>query len=158
MSADERTANQDHVYMQYALTLAREAEQAGEVPVGAVVVGGGQILGRGSNTPISAHDPSAHAEINAIRDAARRIGNYRLVDTTLYVTLEPCCMCAGAIVHARIKRVVFGADDLRAGAVHTKFSLLDSDDLNHRCEWRGGIEGDAARELLQEFFARRRKP
>ncbi len=150
--------DQDTSYMQRALELAREAAENGEVPVGALIVRDGHVLGEGSNSPIGGHDPSAHAEINAIRDAARRTGNYRLTGATLYVTLEPCCMCAGAIVHARLARVVYGADDPRAGAVRSKFELLSSPVLNHRCEWHAGVEADTAAKLLQDFFAERRTP
>ena len=142
--------------MTRALELARLAESRDEVPVGAVVVRDGVIIGEGANQPVAHSDPSAHAEIVALRDAGRREGNYRLPGTTLYVTLEPCCMCAGAIVQARVSRVVFGASDPRAGAVHSTFSLLDSPQLNHRCEWQNGVQSDAAAKLLKEFFARRR--
>ena len=148
--------NEDLKHMHRALELAREAAANGEVPVGALIVREGHVLGEGYNTPIWAHDPSAHAEINAIRDAARRVGNYRLTDATLYVTLEPCCMCAGAIVHSRIKRVVYGADDPRTGAVRSKFELLTSPALNHQCEWHAGVEAQTSATMLREFFARRR--
>lgn len=142
--------------MHRALELAREAAANNEVPVGALIVRDGHVLGEGHNTPISAHDPCAHAEINAIRDAARRVGNYRLTGATLYVTLEPCCMCAGAIVHSRLARVVYGADDPRAGAVRSKFELLTNPSLNHQCEWQAGLEAEVSAKMLKEFFASRR--
>ena len=142
--------------MAEALELARHAAQTGEVPVGAVVVRDGEIIGRGWNQPVAAGDPTAHAEMLAIREAARRIGNYRLERTTLYVTLEPCVMCAGAIVHARIGRLVFGARDIRFGAVRSKFALADSELLNHRVEVVEGVRAADAIELLQAFFAGRR--
>jgi tRNA(adenine34) deaminase len=147
---------QDEVWMQYALALARHAAEEGEVPVGAVLVVEGEIIGEGYNRPIGACDPTAHAEILALRDAARRIGNYRLVNSTLYVTLEPCPMCAGAIIHARVGRVVFGAADLRAGAGGTVFNLLQTDCLNHRASVEGGILAEASADLLQTFFRARR--
>lgn len=143
-------------YMHQALILAQRAEQAGEVPVGAVVVVGGSILGRGWNAPISQSDPTAHAEMQALREAAAAIGNYRLEGATLYVTLEPCVMCTGAIVHARIARLVFAARDLRFGAVRSKFQLADHDLLNHRVRVDEGILAWEAAQLLQTFFARRR--
>ena len=149
----------DRRFMQRALELAARAEQQGEVPVGAVLVREGVVVGEGWNRPIGDRDPSAHAEINALRDAARRLQNYRLPDTTLYVTLEPCPMCAGAIVHARVSRVVFGATDPRAGAAGTVFDLLQSPWLNHRCVVRGGVLAEECGLLLREFFrARRIKP
>jgi tRNA(adenine34) deaminase len=142
--------------MREALVLARQGEAAGEVPVGAVLVIGGEIIGRGWNAPIARHDPTAHAEIAAIREAAARIGNYRLEGATLYCTLEPCVMCAGAIVAARIDRLVFGARDLRFGGVRSKFRIADSDVLNHRVEIVEGILGPECVELLRGFFAGKR--
>jgi tRNA(adenine34) deaminase len=142
--------------MERALALARRAAAAGEVPVGAVLVRDGEIIGEGYNRPISACDPTAHAEILALRQAAARVGNYRLPDSILYVTLEPCPMCAGAIVHARVKRVVFGASDPRTGAAGTVFNLLQAEQLNHRAEVEGGVLGEVCGELLQEFFRLRR--
>ena len=118
--------------MRYALRLAGHAQQQGEVPVGAVLVGHGQVIGEGWNCPISTHDPTAHAEIRALREAAVRLANYRITDATLYVTLEPCVMCAGALIHARIARVVFGAIDPKAGAAGSVFEVLGTDRLNHR--------------------------
>jgi tRNA(adenine34) deaminase len=150
--------NSDEHYMALAVALAREAMAAGEVPVGAVLVHTqtGEILGRGANAPIRTHDPTAHAEMLALRDAAARLHNYRLDETTLYVTLEPCVMCAGAIVHARIARLVFGARDLRFGGVRSKFRLADSDLLNHRVQVDEGALGGECVSLLMEFFRKRR--
>jgi tRNA(adenine34) deaminase len=142
--------------MEHALELARCAEQAGEVPVGAVLVRDGELIGEGSNQPIGSCDPTAHAEILALRQAALRVGNYRLVDSTLYVTLEPCPMCAGALVHARVRRVVYGASDSRSGACGTVFNLLQSDVLNHQAEVEGGILAEECASLLQDFFRARR--
>lgn len=142
--------------MRAALALAREAEQAGEVPVGAVVVAAGRIIGRGSNSPVARADPTAHAEILALREAAAAAGNYRLADATLYVTLEPCAMCAGAVVAARIRKLVFGARDLRFGGVRSKFRIADSDLLNHQAEILEGVLGGECLELLQRFFQNRR--
>lgn len=142
--------------MQQALGLARAAADTGEAPVGAVVVANGEIVGRGHNAPIARLDPTAHAEVLAIRDAAIRTGNYRLAGATLYATLEPCVMCAGALVHARISRLVFGARDLRFGGVRSKFRLADSDLLNHKVAIVEGICAAEATLLLQRFFAGRR--
>jgi len=142
--------------MKMALELARRAEQAGEVPVGAIVVLGDTVLGRGSNSPIRLNDPTAHAEILAIREAAAALGNYRLEGSTLYVTLEPCVMCAGALVAARIARLVFGSRDLRFGGVRSKFRLADSELLNHRVEITEGVLGDECALLLRSFFEQRR--
>ena len=139
-----------------ALRLAREGASAGEVPVGAVIVAGGEIVGRGSNSPIARHDPTAHAEILAIREAAVRAGNYRLEDATLYCTLEPCVMCAGALVNARIARLVFGARDLRFGGVRSKFQIADSELLNHRVEIVEGVLAAECVELMRGFFAEKR--
>jgi tRNA(adenine34) deaminase len=143
-------------FMRQALELARHGETAGEVPVGAVVVIGGEIVGRGWNAPIARTDPTAHAEILALREAAAKIGNYRLEGATLYCTLEPCVMCAGALVTARVDRVVFGARDLRFGGVRSKFHVADSDVLNHRVEVVEGVLGADCVELLRSFFAARR--
>ena len=142
--------------MREALRLAREAAAAGEVPVGAVVERGGRIIGRGRNSPIARHDPTAHAEILALRDAAEYAGNYRLEDATLYCTLEPCVMCAGALVAARVKRLVFGARDLRFGGVRSKFQVADSEMMNQRVEVMEGLLGAECVELLQGFFEARR--
>jgi tRNA(adenine34) deaminase len=146
----------DHHFMQRALKLARYAESIGEVPVGAVIVHDNQIIGEGYNCPISTEDPCAHAEIQAIRQAAKTLGNYRLINTTLYVTLEPCSMCAGALVHARIGRVVFGASDSRTGAAGSILNLLQHPALNHQVEITSGIDGDACRQLLSCFFQKKR--
>lgn len=145
-------------YMCEALALARQAAAAGEVPVGAVVVKDGAIIGRGYNQPISRSDPSAHAEIMALRAAAQHLGNYRLVDCELIVTLEPCSMCAGAIMHARIARVVFGAADPKTGACGSVVNLFGESRLNHRTQVVGGVLADESGVLLREFFAGRRKP
>jgi tRNA(adenine34) deaminase len=143
--------------MAHALTLARRAADEGEVPVGAVVVLDGEQVGEGWNRPIAAHDPTAHAEIQALRDAARRIGNYRLTGSTLYVTLEPCVMCAGAIVHARVERVIYGAPDPKAGACGSVFDLLPSDGrFNHRTACVGGTLAEDCAEFLRAFFRARR--
>lgn len=146
----------DHTWMQRALSLAGQAEAEGEVPVGAVIVLDGEVIGEGWNRPIAANDASAHAEINALRAAGRRLGNYRLPGATLYVTLEPCVMCAGAIVHARIARVVFAADDPKTGAAGSVFDTLLSDRHNHRVEVARGLLAAEAGGLLREFFRARR--
>ena len=154
---DEMTESADERWMREALELARMAERAGEVPVGAVVVSAeGDALGRGWNRPVSTNDPTAHAEIVAIRAAAARTGNYRLEGCTLYVTLEPCAMCAGAAVHARLARLVFGGRDLRFGGVRSKFRLADSEILNHQVEVTEAVLGPDCVELLEEFFRARR--
>ncbi|MEC9361781.1 tRNA adenosine(34) deaminase TadA [Sinimarinibacterium flocculans] len=146
----------DEVWMRHALLLARRAEAAGEVPVGAVVVRDDRIVGEGWNRPIGDHDPSAHAEIVALRAAARHLGNYRTGGSTLYVTLEPCVMCAGAIVHARVARLVYGADDPKAGAVHSVYDVIAAPRLNHRVRWQGGVLADECGERLRAFFRARR--
>jgi len=146
----------DAEFMQVALDEARAAAARGEVPVGAVVVHEGRIIGRAGNRTIGDCDPSAHAEIIALRSAAKAIGNYRLLGASLYVTIEPCAMCAGAIIQARIARLIYGADDPKAGAVHSVFSILDSPRLNHRVELVSGVLAAEAIALLQEFFAARR--
>jgi tRNA(adenine34) deaminase len=143
-------------FMREALALARDAGAAGEVPVGAVVVRDGEIVGRGFNAPISRHDPSAHAEIMALRDAAERLGNYRLPGCSLYVTLEPCAMCMGAIFHARIARVVYGASDPKTGACGSIIDLPAETRLNYHAEVVGGILADECGGLLSGFFAQRR--
>ena len=143
-------------YMSRALELARFAEANGEVPVGAVIVKDDQIIGQGWNQPITTHDPSAHAEMLAMRAAAQSLGNYRLLDTTLYVTLEPCAMCAGAMVHARIRRLVYAATDPRAGAAGTLFNIVQHDALNHRVEVTGGVLEEECAAVLRNFFRNRR--
>ncbi|MEQ1949056.1 MAG: tRNA adenosine(34) deaminase TadA [Bryobacteraceae bacterium] len=147
---------QHEEFMRQALKLAREAEAAGEVPVGAVIVLDGKIIGCGRNSPVSASDPTAHAEILALREAGRAIGNYRIEGASLYATLEPCVMCAGALVAARITKLVFGARDLRFGGVRSKFQIADSDVLNHRIVITEGILGAECTQLIQDFFAKRR--
>ncbi len=149
-------AERDRRWMLRALELAERAELEGEVPIGAVLVRDDAELGSGWNRPIAAHDPSAHAEINALRAAALAIGNYRLPDTTLYVTLEPCVMCAGAIVHARVSRLVFGASEPKAGAGGSVFDVLSTSGLNHRVGCEGGVLADIAGERLRDFFRTRR--
>ena len=146
----------DELFMREALHLARRAAVAGEVPVGAVAVAEGVVVGRGFNAPIGLADPTAHAEILALREAARALGNYRLEAVTLYATLEPCAMCAGALVAARVRRLVFGARDLRFGAVRSKFRLADSELLNHRVEVVEGVLGAECAELIKNFFSARR--
>lgn len=146
----------DSEFMARALALAGRAEAAGEVPVGAVIVKDNQIIAEGWNQPIGAHDPTAHAEIVALRAAARRLETYRLLDTTLYVTLEPCAMCAGAMVHARVKRLVYAATDPRAGASGSVFNITQNAALNHRLEVRGGVLAEPCGELLRKFFSSRR--
>lgn len=142
--------------MQRALVLARQAAEQDEVPVGAVLVKDAQLIAEGWNQPISSCDPTAHAEVVALRAGAKIFNNYRLTGTTLYVTIEPCAMCAGALVHARVRRVVFGARDPRAGAGGSVFQVLQSPELNHRCELSEGVLADEAASLLQDFFRERR--
>lgn len=146
----------DEYWMQQALEQARTAEKEGEVPVGAVLVRDDELIATGSNQSISLVDPTAHAEVIAIREAAKVCGNYRLIDTSLYVTLEPCAMCAGALVHARIKRLFFGAYDPNSGSAGSVFNILDSDKLNHKVEIMGGILEQECSELIQGFFRRKR--
>ncbi|MGH8632699.1 MAG: tRNA adenosine(34) deaminase TadA [Burkholderiales bacterium] len=147
----------DETFMHEALALAKRAAGAGEVPVGAVVVKDGAVVGRGYNRPVSGKDPTAHAEVMALRDAAERIGNYRLGECALYVTLEPCAMCAGAIMHARISRVVYGAADPKSGACGSVVDLFAEDRLNHHASILGGVMAEEAAGLLQDFFAARRR-
>lgn len=146
----------DHHWMRRALELATLAAREGEVPVGAVVVKDGQLIAEGWNRPIGHHDPTAHAEIQALRAAGKALVNYRLGGTTLYVTLEPCPMCAGAIVHARVQRVVFAASDPRTGAAGSIYNILQSNELNHRCEVEGGVLAEESAGLLRHFFRSRR--
>lgn len=150
------TTTGDAGFMREALRLAAQAAQAGEVPVGAVVVKDGQIVGRGCNAPISKHDPTAHAEIAALRDAAQRLGNYRLVGCELFVTLEPCVMCVGAMFHARIARVVFGASDPKTGAAGSVLDLFAQGQINHHATLEGGLLADECSKVLSDFFAMRR--
>ena len=146
----------DLQFMEMALQEARDCAAAGEVPIGALLVQNGQILAQGGNRTIRDCDPTAHAEIVVLREAAKKLGNYRLAETTLYVTLEPCAMCAGAIVQARVPRVVYGADDPKGGAFRTCFELLTSAKLNHQVEVTPGLLSEEAASLLQSFFAARR--
>ena len=157
MSAIEEQNELDIVWMQHALELAYRAESESEVPVGAVVVYNNNIIGEGWNRPIIDNDPTAHAEIMALRSAAKNINNYRLLDTTLYVTLEPCIMCSGAIIHSRVRRVVYGAQDIKAGAVESAFSILGTDCLNHKVDVTGGVLATKCSEVLSDFFRKRRK-
>jgi tRNA(adenine34) deaminase len=143
-------------WMQHALSLAERGGELGEVPVGAVVVKDGEHIGEGWNRPISSNDPTAHAEIVAMREAAQRIGNYRLGGATLYVTLEPCLMCTGAMVHARIERLVFGASDPKRGAVNSTTHAFDTRGLNHRVQAEGGVLAEECGKRLQDFFRERR--
>jgi tRNA(adenine34) deaminase len=146
----------DELWMREAIMLAQQAASIGEVPVGAIVVKDGVIIGRGSNTPIGTHDPTAHAEVLALRDAAKYLGNYRLVDCTLYVTLEPCAMCAGAIQHARIARLVYGASDAKTGACGSVIDLMSEPKLNHHTEVVSNLLADECGQLLSAFFKQRR--
>jgi tRNA(adenine34) deaminase len=143
-------------FMQIAFDLAKQAANKSEVPVGAIVVKGGQIIGRGSNAPISLNDPSAHAEMLAIRDAAKSLGNYRLVDCSLYVTLEPCAMCAGVIQHARLSKLVYGASDPKTGACGSVVNLMAETKLNHHTKVEGGMMAEECGGLLSAFFKQRR--
>jgi len=161
--ADQPTTNDqrpttvtDELWMEEALRCAQRSLEAGEVPVGAVVVCNGRIVGRGWNRNITGSDPTAHAEIIALREAGAAIGNYRLGDCALFATIEPCAMCAGAMVHARIKRLVYGADDPKAGAVHSAMQVLNHPQLNHKIEVRSGVLAGRSAEVLQAFFKSRR--
>ena len=146
----------DH-WMQHALELAHKAEAAGEVPVGAAIVLNGELLAEGWNQPISSSDPTAHAEIMALRAAGRKLDNYRMLDAELYVTLEPCPMCVGAMLHARVKRVIYAATDLKTGALGGAYDLLNSVSHNHSFEVTKGVLEERSREMLQGFFRSRRK-
>ena len=144
-------------FMRLALAQATAAAQSGEVPVGAVIVQGGKVIATGRNSPIAGHDPTAHAEIAALRAAAKALGNYRLPDCELYVTLEPCAMCSGAMLHARLKRVVFGASDAKTGAAGSVINLFDQPQLNHQTTLQGGVLADDSAALLKSFFYFRRE-
>jgi tRNA(adenine34) deaminase len=146
----------DEVLMEEALRCAQRALEMGEVPVGAVVVCEGRVVGRGWNRNLSDNDPTAHAEIVALREAGSRVGNHRLGECELFATIEPCAMCAGALIHARIRRVVYGADDPKAGAVHSVLQVLNHPQLNHQMDVRGGVLAGRSAEILQEFFRKRR--
>jgi tRNA(adenine34) deaminase len=152
----KRLDDQDERWMREALQLAQAAGARAEVPVGAVVVKDGVVIGRGHNQPIAGHDPTAHAEVMALREAARHAGNYRLPGCALYVTLEPCVMCAGAMMHARMARVIFGANDPKTGACGSVLNLFAEARLNHHAVVTGGVLADEAGQLLKDFFARRR--
>lgn len=152
----EALSEMDARWMRRAIELAQAAQDAGEVPVGAVIVKDGIVLAEGWNRPISTSDPTAHAEMIALRAAAESVGNYRLLDTTLYVTLEPCAMCASAMVHARVKRLVYAATDPRAGAAGSVFNIVQHVALNHRLEMTTGVLADECSTLLRSFFASRR--
>ncbi len=152
----DSTTRSDELWMEEALREAQRAEAAGEVPVGAVVVCGGRIIGRGSNRPISCNDPTGHAEILALREAGKTAGNYRLEDCEVFVTVEPCAMCAGALMHARIRRLVYGADDPKAGAVRSVLGVINHDGLNHTMEVTRGVLAARCMDLLQNFFRRKR--
>jgi tRNA(adenine34) deaminase len=151
-----KTDELDIVLMQAALEEARLAAERGEVPVGAVIAAGEKIIARAGNRTIGDCDPTAHAEVVALREAARKFGNYRLTGMAMYVTIEPCAMCAGAMIQARVEKLVYGADDLKGGAVRSCFSMLDHRELNHRVEVTAGVMSDEAAALLKSFFAARR--
>ncbi len=154
----EINLSEDEAWMRYAIRLAQFAEKKGEVPVGAVLVNAdGECLAEGWNSPILQHDPSCHAEMMAIRQGGKALENYRLIDTTLYVTLEPCVMCMGAIMHARIGRLVFGAYDPQRGAVCHALQLAEASFLNHKIEWQGGVMEEECSQLLKDFFQSRRR-
>ncbi|WP_219845968.1 tRNA adenosine(34) deaminase TadA [Maribrevibacterium harenarium] len=153
----EKDQNTDEHWMQEALLEAAKAEALSEIPVGAIVVLDGEIVGRGYNCPISSVDPTAHAEIQALRDAASRVGNYRLPGATLYVTLEPCSMCAGAIVHSRVERVVFAAIEPKSGVVESQGRFFDAPFLNHKVQCCGGVLQEAASQQISQFFQYRRE-
>lgn len=157
MSPTSIDTTQDEAFMREALRLAHSAAEAGEVPVGAVLVRDGDIIGRGANCPIGAHDPTAHAEIRALRDAGASEQNYRLVDSTMYVTLEPCAMCVGAMLHARVARVVFAAPDPKTGACGSVVNLFGEARLNHHATVEGGLLAEESAALLRSFFAARRQ-
>ena len=146
----------DEIFMNLALAEASSAAAAGEVPVGAVVVRRGEVIATGRNAPIDGHDPTAHAEVNALRAAARVLGNYRLDECELYVTLEPCAMCSGAMLHARLRRIVFGASDAKTGAAGSVINLFDQPQLNHQTALCGGVLANEAAALLKDFFSQRR--
>ncbi|MFS1956610.1 tRNA adenosine(34) deaminase TadA [Vibrio cyclitrophicus] len=155
--SDHQFSPQDEIFMRRAIEVAKQAEKEGEVPVGAILVKGGEIIAEGWNRSIGSHDATAHAEIETLRKAGQALENYRLLDTTLYVTLEPCPMCAGALLHSRVKRIVFGAPDLKAGAAGTVLNLFESQASYHYADVEHGLLEVECREQLQAFFKRRRK-
>ena len=157
IAMEDIATEEDIMWMRHALTLADKAESIGEVPVGACVVLNGELIGEGFNTPITDNDPSAHAELRAVKEAASKVQNYRLIDATLYVTLEPCSMCAGMLVHARVKRVVFGAKDAKTGAAGSVMNLLQHPALNHQLEIVSGVLAEECANKLSDFFRKRRK-
>ena len=157
IAMEDIATEEDIMWMRHALTLADKAESIGEVPVGACVVLNGELIGEGFNTPITDNDPSAHAELRAVKEAAAAVQNYRLIDAALYVTLEPCSMCAGMLVHARVKRVVFGAKDAKTGAAGSVMNLLQHPALNHQLEVVSGVLADECANKLSDFFRKRRK-
>ena len=157
IAMEDIATEEDIMWMRHALTLADKAESIGEVPVGACVGVNGELIGEGFNTPITDNDPSAHAELRAVKEAAAAVQNYRLIDATLYVTLEPCSMCAGMLVHARVKRVVFGAKDAKTGAAGSVMNLLQHPALNHQLEVVSGVLADECANKLSDFFRKRRK-
>ena len=157
IAMEDIATEEDIMWMRHALTLADKAESIGEVPVGACVVLNGELIGEGFNTPITDNDPSAHAELRAVKEAAAAVQNYRLIDATLYVTLEPCSMCAGMLVHARVKRVVFGAKDAKTGAAGSVMNLLQHPALNHQLEVVSSVLANECAHKLSDFFRKRRK-
>lgn len=157
IAMEDIATEEDIMWMRHALTLADKAESIGEVPVGACVVLNGELIGEGFNTPITDNDPSAHAELRAVKEAAAAVQNYRLINATLYVTLEPCSMCAGMLVHARVKQVVFGAKDAKTGAAGSVMNLLQHPALNHQLEVVSGVLADECANKLSDFFRKRRK-
>lgn len=157
MQLDTIQQQEDEHWMRHAMALAAQAERAGEVPVGAVLVRAGQMVAEGWNLSLCEHDPTAHAEIRVLRQAGQQLSNYRLLDTTLYVTLEPCIMCTGALIHARIGRLVYGASDLKTGAVQSVFPLLGDARHNHQIPVSAGVLAEECSQQLSAFFARRRQ-
>lgn len=155
--SESEVSNRYEFWMQQAIEQAKKAELAGEVPVGAILVQDDKIIGQGFNQPIQAHDPSAHAEIQALRNAGQQLGNYRFPGSTLYVTLEPCTMCAGSIIHARVQHLLFGAYDPRTGAIESVSHILDEPYHNHKVTYRGGVMAEESGALLRQFFKAKRQ-
>lgn len=156
MGSDLTEQHSDQYWMEQALALAEKAQAQGEVPVGALVVLDNEVIGRGWNQPISSHDPCAHAEIMALRDAGQNVSNYRLPNSTLYVTIEPCAMCAGAMIHARVARMVYGATEPKSGVAQSNLQFFSQDFLNHRLEVEGGVCEESCRAVIKGFFKQRR--